>query len=293
MGSGPIGRLSFPPNGGGGGAGDVAGPGSSTDNALARYDGTTGKLLQDGLVTESDAGALSGATQLNVDNLRLDGNVLSSTDANGNITIAPNGTGSIIASIFVAFGGSTSSFPAIKRSGTDVLLRLADDSGATNLVAAIVALSSSGSSPFPIRLAPGSSQIQLSAESALVWSTTNGDANQTKDTGIKRDSAGVQLDTNGGSGLGARLSRVWLYGASANLLTTTATLSIRTASGGSGTALVSGQILTGLTAAGITVAVTVAVSAIQTATPLFFRITQGVTPVAGTVKALLELIPAP
>jgi hypothetical protein len=32
--------------GGGGGEGDVTGPGSSTDNALARFDGTSGKTLQ-------------------------------------------------------------------------------------------------------------------------------------------------------------------------------------------------------------------------------------------------------
>ena len=35
------------------------------------------------------------ADQLNVDNLRLDGNTISSTDTNGNITIDPNGTGNV------------------------------------------------------------------------------------------------------------------------------------------------------------------------------------------------------
>lgn len=33
--------------------GDVTGPGSSTDNAVARFDGTTGKLLQNSPVTIS------------------------------------------------------------------------------------------------------------------------------------------------------------------------------------------------------------------------------------------------
>jgi hypothetical protein len=37
-------------------------------------------------------------TQVNSDNLRLDGNTLSSTDTNGNITIAPNGTGQVVMS---------------------------------------------------------------------------------------------------------------------------------------------------------------------------------------------------
>jgi len=43
---------------GGGGTGDVVGPASSTDNAFARFDSTTGKLLQDSTgATLSDTGA--------------------------------------------------------------------------------------------------------------------------------------------------------------------------------------------------------------------------------------------
>lgn len=45
--------------GGGGGSGDVVGPASSTDNAVARYDGTTGKLLQDSGATIDDSGNLT------------------------------------------------------------------------------------------------------------------------------------------------------------------------------------------------------------------------------------------
>lgn len=37
-----------------GGSGDVAGPASATDNAVARFDSTTGKLLQSALITLSD-----------------------------------------------------------------------------------------------------------------------------------------------------------------------------------------------------------------------------------------------
>lgn len=45
--------------GGGGGTGDVVGPASSTDNALARYDGTTGKLLQNSGATLDDLGNIT------------------------------------------------------------------------------------------------------------------------------------------------------------------------------------------------------------------------------------------
>ena len=40
----------------GGGAGDVTGPGSSTDNAIVRWDGTTGTLIQNSVATLSDTG---------------------------------------------------------------------------------------------------------------------------------------------------------------------------------------------------------------------------------------------
>lgn len=45
--------------------GDVVGPASSTDNAIARFDLTTGKLLQNSTVTVSDAGVVDGVTHIN------------------------------------------------------------------------------------------------------------------------------------------------------------------------------------------------------------------------------------
>lgn len=46
------------------GGGDVDGPASATDNALARFDGTTGKLLQDSGVLLNDDDEISGAASL-------------------------------------------------------------------------------------------------------------------------------------------------------------------------------------------------------------------------------------
>lgn len=40
-------------------SGDVAGPASSTDHALVRFDGVTGKLLEDGIAIENDAGHMA------------------------------------------------------------------------------------------------------------------------------------------------------------------------------------------------------------------------------------------
>ena len=51
--------------GGGGGGGDVTGPASSTDNAIVRFDGTTGKLVQNSVVTIADTtGNIAGVGTL-------------------------------------------------------------------------------------------------------------------------------------------------------------------------------------------------------------------------------------
>jgi len=63
-------------------AGNVINVGVSTDNALARFDLATGKLIQNSLGILDDAGALSGLTQLNVDNLQLNVDTLSNTGGN-------------------------------------------------------------------------------------------------------------------------------------------------------------------------------------------------------------------
>lgn len=45
-------------------AGDVQGPSSSTDNAIARFDGTTGKIIQNSLVILDDVGNLTGINNI-------------------------------------------------------------------------------------------------------------------------------------------------------------------------------------------------------------------------------------
>jgi hypothetical protein len=72
---------------GGGGSGDVVGPSSSTDNALVRFDTTTGKLVQNSVGILSDTGAISGLTTIG---------------ASGKITTTV-GTGEV----FLASGGGT------------------------------------------------------------------------------------------------------------------------------------------------------------------------------------------
>lgn len=88
-----------------GGSGDVTAAASLTDEAIIRGDGGA-KGVQTSGVTISDTNVISGATQLNVDNIRLDGNTLSSTDTNGNINLTPNGTGEVVTGILKASGSA-------------------------------------------------------------------------------------------------------------------------------------------------------------------------------------------
>ena len=53
------------------GSGDVVGPSSSTDNALVRFDSTTGKLIQNSVATLTDTGTLDTAN-LTTDYIQID-----------------------------------------------------------------------------------------------------------------------------------------------------------------------------------------------------------------------------
>ena len=68
--------------------------GSLEDDANFTFNGTTLALVSD--YTQTGTGTVTG--QWNVDNLRLDGNVLSTTNTNGNLTLTPNGTGYVVIS---------------------------------------------------------------------------------------------------------------------------------------------------------------------------------------------------
>lgn len=54
--------------GGGGGSGDVTGPASSTDNAITRFNGATGKVIQNSLAILGDAGEISTPVDITVFN---------------------------------------------------------------------------------------------------------------------------------------------------------------------------------------------------------------------------------
>ena len=87
--------------------------GAVEDDANFTFDGSTLAITSD--FTQTGTGTVTG--QWNVDNLRLDSNVLSSTDTNGNITLTPNGTGYVVVSgnngLVIPVGTTAQQAPAV------------------------------------------------------------------------------------------------------------------------------------------------------------------------------------
>jgi len=103
------GKLYYKNNGGtvtllastAGASGDVVGPASATDNALARFDATTGKLIQNSVGILSDAGVLTGLT-----GITSSGSITFSSLTSGRVTYA--GTSGLLQdSANLTFNGTT------------------------------------------------------------------------------------------------------------------------------------------------------------------------------------------
>jgi hypothetical protein len=78
-----------------GALGDVVGPASATDNAVSRFDLTTGKLIQNSLVTISDTGAISAPVDASISGLTVGkgGGAVATNTAIGAGALVSNTTG--------------------------------------------------------------------------------------------------------------------------------------------------------------------------------------------------------
>ena len=117
--------------------------------AASKLAGSIGnsKLSNSSITIGSDAIALgasrtdiNGLTSLDVDNITIDGNVISSTDTNGNITLTPNGSGKVV------LDGLT--YPA--SDGSDGQVTTTDGSG----VLSFSTVSSGGTAPTISSISP-------------------------------------------------------------------------------------------------------------------------------------------
>jgi len=101
-----------------GALGDVVGPASATDNAVARFDATTGKLIQNSLVTVSDTGAISAPVDASISGLTVGkgGGAVANNTAVGASALSGSNTGDFN----TAVGGATLSGNTSGESNTAI-----------------------------------------------------------------------------------------------------------------------------------------------------------------------------
>ena len=163
---------------------------------------TNGQFLQYNSVTDYWVPSSSGNfTILNVDNLRLDGNTLSSTNSDGNIVLAPNGTGDVQVDADTLRVGDSNAVATITTNGTGNLV-LNTNTG-TNSGSITIAQGSNGN----ITIAPnGSGDVYVDADTLRVGDsnsaatiTTNGTGNLTLSTNSGTNSGTIVIN-QGSSG---------------------------------------------------------------------------------------------
>jgi hypothetical protein len=125
------------------GSGDVVGPASSTDNALVRFDGTTGKLIQNSLGLLDDSGNLD-VTSAKADYFDLDTAATAPASAVGR-TYWDDGTG---ASVLGLKGGNVDYY-----SGQQEFARVFNGSGAAMTKGQVVYIVGAQGNRLDVRLA--------------------------------------------------------------------------------------------------------------------------------------------
>lgn len=67
-----------------------------TDDSVARFDGTSGALIQDSALIINDTGDASGLNSVEAGNVHVEGNEISTINTDGDLTLNPNGTGKVV-----------------------------------------------------------------------------------------------------------------------------------------------------------------------------------------------------
>lgn len=220
--------------GSGGGTGDVVGPASSTDNAIVRYDGATGKLIQDSDVTISDlaAGAVTitagKGTAITLKNTNPDATTGASVAGDplafmaGDAVASTDTAGAAAGGTITLTAGNAARFTSGNANGGNVVFQPGSAIGAgshgyvqTNGELRIAEVSGTNGK----RLSYGTESLRVLNSTGAAWDvatasgfglTTTGQLTWTSgavpgaslDTGLERLSAAVVAPTNGSTGNG-------------------------------------------------------------------------------------------
>ena len=159
------------------GTGDVVGPGSATNDALARFDTTTGKLIQNSTATLSDAGTLTATAFAGA----LTGNVTGNIDG--------------------IVGGTTPA--AVSATQVDITaqgdLRLQDTSGGEYVALQAAGTTTSYTVTLPAAVATVTGQALTSTTAGVASWTTVGDAVLSADQTWSGSQRGTLVTDNDGS----------------------------------------------------------------------------------------------
>jgi hypothetical protein len=190
--AGPVGPM---------GDGDVDGPASSTDNAVARFDGTTGKLIQNSLVTVSDTGAVAGVTTLAASGAVTLSGLTASTalalDASKNVVSVTNtGTGNNVLS-----NSPTLVTPALGTPASGVVTNLTGTASIN--INGTVGATTANTGAFTTLAASGA--VTLSGGTANGVAYLNGSKVLTTGSALTFDGANLALPS-GGFNIGASTS---------------------------------------------------------------------------------------
>lgn len=133
-------------SGGGGGSGDVVGPASATDNAVARFNLTTGKLIQNSVVLIGDTGNVTGLGTLNTHTIPSGTDTFALLAASQSLTNKK--LGSLTSNGLVTTSGGDGTL-GVTVPGTGVLTALAVNTGSAG---AFVLFDGAGGTPSSLTL---------------------------------------------------------------------------------------------------------------------------------------------
>ena len=213
---------------GGAGGGDVTGPGSSTDNAVARFDSTTGKIIQNSGVVINDSGEVTTGVWKGTEvGLSYGGTgAASASQARGNIL--PSYTGNAGKVLAVNTGATDVEY--ISAGGTGTVTSVAVSGGTTGLTTSGGPITAAGTITLAGTLAvanggtgvttsTGTGNTVLSTSPSLTTPSIN-QINDTNGNGIlglsPTTSAVDYLTVKNGTGVGVPL-HFYADGASANI----------------------------------------------------------------------------
>jgi hypothetical protein len=213
---------------GGAGGGDVTGPGSSTDNAVARFDSTTGKIIQNSGVIINDSGEVTVGVWKGTEVGLSYGGTGASTASQARGNILPSYTGN--AGKVLAVNAGATDVEYISAGGTGTVTSVAVSGGTTGLTTSGGPITAAGTITLAGTLAvanggtgvttsTGTGNTVLSTSPSLTTPSIN-QINDTNGNGIlglsPTTSAVDYLTVKNGIGVGVPL-HFYADGASANI----------------------------------------------------------------------------